>query len=122
MVAMYLVSGELLLVALLPPRAGSIFIGSTKYSYTTDTNCRLCLCYRLKRIEVTELLFINKQLKVFEEAGLVIRSLEGQKRPCRLAHQRLIEIAQWMNDYRALWELKFDRIETYLNTLTETKK
>jgi hypothetical protein len=53
------------------------------------------------------------QLKVLEEAGLVIRSRERQKRPCRLAPQVLNEIARWMNDYRALWELKFDRLEGY---------
>jgi DNA-binding transcriptional ArsR family regulator len=65
---------------------------------------------------------ISKHLKVLEEAGLILRSKDAQKRPCRLAPNGLAEIAQWMNGYRALWEQKLDRLETYLEKLKETEK
>jgi DNA-binding transcriptional ArsR family regulator len=64
---------------------------------------------------------ISKHLKVLEEAGLILRSIDAQKRPCRLAPNGLVEIAQWMQDHRALWDQRLDRLETYLETLKEKK-
>jgi DNA-binding transcriptional ArsR family regulator len=65
---------------------------------------------------------ISKHLKVLEDAGLIMRSRDAQKRPCRLNPDGLADIATWMNDYRALWEDKLDRLETYLQKLQETEK
>jgi DNA-binding transcriptional ArsR family regulator len=65
---------------------------------------------------------ISKHLKVLEKAGLIIRRRDAQKRPCRLAPDGFTEIAQWMNDYRTLWEQRLDRLETYLSTLKENEK
>lgn len=65
---------------------------------------------------------ISKHLKVLEEAGLITRGRNAQKRPCKLAPDGLADIATWMNDYRALWEQKLDRLETYLQNLQETEK
>ncbi len=62
---------------------------------------------------------ISRHLKVLEEAGLIMRSKEAQKRPCRLAPDGLVEIAQWMDQHRIMWERTFDRLETYLQNLKE---
>ncbi len=64
---------------------------------------------------------ISKHLKVLEEAGLILRSRDAQKRPCRLAPNGLAEIARWMEDHRAMWEQRFDRLESYLEILKEEK-
>jgi DNA-binding transcriptional ArsR family regulator len=53
---------------------------------------------------------ISKHLKVLEEAGLILRSKDAQKRPCRLAPNSLAEIAHWMVDHRQMWERTFDRL------------
>jgi DNA-binding transcriptional ArsR family regulator len=63
---------------------------------------------------------ISKHLKVLEEAGLILRSKDGQKRPCRLAPNGLSEIARWMEDHRQMWEARLDQLENYLNTVKET--
>jgi len=62
---------------------------------------------------------VSKHLKVLEEAGLIIRSREAQKRPCRLAPNGLSEIAAFLNDHRAMWEQRLDRLENYLSSIKE---
>jgi DNA-binding transcriptional ArsR family regulator len=57
---------------------------------------------------------ISKHLKTLEEAGLILRSRDAQKRPCRLAPDGLSEIARWMNMHREMWEHTLDRLESYL--------
>ena len=62
---------------------------------------------------------ISKHLKTLEEAGLILRGRDAQKRPCRLAPDGLSEIARWMNTHREMWEHTLDRLETYLETVKE---
>jgi len=57
---------------------------------------------------------ISKHLKVLEHAGLIARSREAQRRPCRLAAEPLHEVADWVATYRRFWEQRFDRLEAYL--------
>jgi DNA-binding transcriptional ArsR family regulator len=60
---------------------------------------------------------ISKHLKVLERAGLIARGREAQWRPCRLEADRLKEVADWVEDYREVWEARFDRLEGYLHQL-----
>jgi DNA-binding transcriptional ArsR family regulator len=57
---------------------------------------------------------ISKHLKVLEKAGLVSRSREAQRRPCRLQAAPLKEVAAWTETYREHWEQSFDRLGDYL--------
>src|SRR5688572_28480288 len=43
---------------------------------------------------------ISKHLKVLERAGLITRTREAQRRPCRLDTRRLEELARWLGTYR----------------------
>jgi DNA-binding transcriptional ArsR family regulator len=66
---------------------------------------------------------ISKHLKVLEQAGLVSRRREAQRRPCRLEAKRLKEVAGWLERYRANWEANFQRLDELLETsLSEEKK
>ena len=38
---------------------------------------------------------ISRHLKVLEQAGLISRGRDGQRRPCRLRTEPLVEIAAW---------------------------
>jgi len=60
---------------------------------------------------------ITKHLKVLEKAGLISRSREAQWRPCKLEAEPLQHAAEWVEQYRAFWEERFDRLEDYLATL-----
>ena len=60
---------------------------------------------------------VSKHLKVLERAGLVARGRDAQFRPRRLQPEPLREIDKWLESYRALWDARFDRLETYLHAL-----
>jgi DNA-binding transcriptional ArsR family regulator len=60
---------------------------------------------------------VTKHLKVLQNAGLVARSKRAQQRPCRLMPKPLKEATDWMEQYRALWEARLDRLEDYLMEL-----
>ncbi len=60
---------------------------------------------------------ISKHLKVLESARLISRGREAQWRPCRLEAAALRQVASWVEEYRQLWEERFDRLDAYLKTL-----
>jgi DNA-binding transcriptional ArsR family regulator len=57
---------------------------------------------------------ISRHLKVLEQAGLISRSKDGRRRPCRLQPEPLIEIAAWAEHTRAAWEQRLDRLDAHL--------
>ncbi len=64
---------------------------------------------------------ISKHLKVLERAGLITRGREAQWRPCRIEVGPLREVADWVEEYRALWDARFDRLDAYLRELGQEK-
>ena len=60
---------------------------------------------------------VSKHLRVLERAGLIARGRDAQWRPCRLEAGPLKEVAEWTERYRAVWEQRFDRLDTYLQEL-----
>ncbi|HEY0978316.1 MAG TPA: metalloregulator ArsR/SmtB family transcription factor [Flavobacteriales bacterium] len=60
---------------------------------------------------------VSKHLKVLEHAGLIARSREAQWRPCKLEAAPLREADAWMEQYRRMWEDRFDRLDAYLMEL-----
>lgn len=65
---------------------------------------------------------VTKHLNVLERAGLIARGRQAQWRPCRLQAQPLREAMGWIEQYRAFWEQKFDRLEAYLQELQAQEK
>ncbi len=63
---------------------------------------------------------ITKHLNVLERAGLISRGRDAQMRPCRLEPSALQPAAQWMEQYRAMWEQRLDRLDAYLKSLNTT--
>lgn len=62
---------------------------------------------------------VSKHLKVLREAGLVTQGRDAQWRPVRLEPSRLQEISAWVEQYRRLWEARFDRLDEYLHGLQQ---
>jgi DNA-binding transcriptional ArsR family regulator len=60
---------------------------------------------------------VSKHLKVLEHAGLISRGRDAQYRPCKLELQALKGVDAWLAEYRRLWELRLDRLDTYLAEL-----
>jgi DNA-binding transcriptional ArsR family regulator len=65
---------------------------------------------------------VSKHLGVLERAGLIARGREAQWRPCRLEAGPLKEVADWAERYRAIWEQRLDRLDTYLTQLNTKEK
>jgi DNA-binding transcriptional ArsR family regulator len=65
---------------------------------------------------------ISKHIKVLERAGLVVRGRHAQYRPCALDPAPLAEVASWAEEYRHVWEARFDRMDDYLAELRERRR
>jgi len=65
---------------------------------------------------------ISKHLKVLERGGLVARSREAQWRPCRIDAAPLKDVAEWVENYRRIWEQRLDRLDDYLRELQAKEK
>lgn len=61
---------------------------------------------------------VSKHLRVLERAGLITRAREAQWRPCQIEAAPLKDVAAWTERYRALWEGRLDRLDTYLKQMT----
>jgi DNA-binding transcriptional ArsR family regulator len=57
---------------------------------------------------------ISRHLKVLEGAGLIIRRVEGTKRPCRLAPTAVNEIDQWLAMLRQALSANYSRLDDVL--------
>jgi DNA-binding transcriptional ArsR family regulator len=53
---------------------------------------------------------ISKHLKVLEKAGLITRGRTAQLRPSRIEGAPLSEVADWLEQYREIWEGRLDRL------------
>lgn len=62
---------------------------------------------------------ISKHLKVLENAGLISRGRDAQRRPCRLEAKALAEANRWLEGYRQFWEGSFQRLDILLEELQE---
>ncbi len=65
---------------------------------------------------------ISKHLKVLERAGLIVRGHRAQYRPCTLDAARLEDVSTWAEQYRPIWEARFDRMDTYLQQVQQQRK
>ena len=64
---------------------------------------------------------ISKHLKVLERANLISRGKEAQWRPCKLEAAPLQQASDWVEQYRAMWEARFDRLGALLDELGDDR-
>ncbi len=60
---------------------------------------------------------VSKHIKVLAKAGLVVRGHRAQYRPCAIDAAPLQEVLNWTEQYRPVWESRFDRMDDYLTRL-----
>lgn len=65
---------------------------------------------------------ISKHLKVLENAGLISRGQDAQRRPRRLEAEPLAQAIVWLENYRRFWESNFQRLDGILDELKALKK
>lgn len=60
---------------------------------------------------------VTKHLRVLQRAGLITQGRQAQWRPCRLEARPLQEVADYIGQYRQLWEQRLDQLDSYLKEL-----
>ncbi len=62
---------------------------------------------------------VSKHLKVLEDAGLVTRSREAQKRPVHLQAEVFDLMTKWIERYRERAEHRFQRLDAVLDEMAD---
>lgn len=65
---------------------------------------------------------ISKHIRVLERAGLITQGQKKQYRPCTIDVSPLQEISSWTEQYRHIWEERFDRMDEYINQIQKKEK
>jgi DNA-binding transcriptional ArsR family regulator len=65
---------------------------------------------------------ISKHLKVLEEAGTIVRVIDGRTHRLRLRQRPLDDAYAWMTRQRELWERKLDTVEEFLREHREQRE
>ena len=65
---------------------------------------------------------VSKHLKVLEGAGLIVRRIEGAKRPCRLAKEGVEVVDQWLAVLRKALARNYERLDAVLADMTPPKR
>jgi DNA-binding transcriptional ArsR family regulator len=65
---------------------------------------------------------ISQHLKVLEDAGLVIRRVDGTRRPRRLAKNGIDAMDQWLAILRKALEKNYHRLDNVLAAMEAPKK
>ena len=65
---------------------------------------------------------VSRHIQVLEAAGLITRSRDGQRRPCRLDPAALEALTSWIDTYRLAVESQYRRLDDVLDTLKEQQR
>ncbi|WBK00009.1 ArsR/SmtB family transcription factor [Methylocystis parvus] len=56
---------------------------------------------------------VMRHLSVLEEAGLIATSKDGRVRTCAIVPEALEPARTWLDEQRAIWEARLDRLEAF---------
>lgn len=62
---------------------------------------------------------VSKHIRVLETAGLISRGREAQFRPCTLETRPIQAVANWTDQYRHIWEARFDAMGKLLDDMKD---
>ncbi len=57
---------------------------------------------------------IYKHIKILSECGLVIIKQQGRERYCEARLKKLSKVSSWVEQYRQVWETRFDALDEYI--------
>ena len=60
---------------------------------------------------------ISQHIKLVEQCGVISIKKKGRERYCEASLKQLGEVSGWIEQYRALWEQRFDRLDGLLDEL-----
>jgi DNA-binding transcriptional ArsR family regulator len=60
---------------------------------------------------------VSRHLRVLEDAGLVDRSIDRQRRPARLRPEQMLAAVRWLEEFRRFWSSSFDQLDGLIATM-----
>lgn len=60
---------------------------------------------------------VSQHIKVLDESGLVVMRKKGRQRFCYIRPQKMKEVDNWLEQFRRLWEDRFDQLDQVLDNL-----
>lgn len=64
---------------------------------------------------------VMRHLSVLEEAGLIATSKDGRVRSCTIVPEAMAPVRTWLDEQRAIWESRLDRLDDYVMKLMEER-
>jgi DNA-binding transcriptional ArsR family regulator len=65
---------------------------------------------------------VMRHLSVLEEAGLIATAKDGRVRTCAIVPEALAPVRSWLDEQRAVWEARLDRLDDYVMTLMKERE
>lgn len=65
---------------------------------------------------------VMRHLSVLEEAGLIETVKDGRVRTCAIVPEALAPVLSWLDEQRAVWEARLDRLDDYVMTLMKERE
>lgn len=65
---------------------------------------------------------ISEHVKILIECGLVWVEQKGRERYCEARFEKLVEVANWINQYKQYWSSTLDSLEDFLDQEAKKKK
>ncbi|MBN8582060.1 MAG: winged helix-turn-helix transcriptional regulator [Anaerolineae bacterium] len=64
---------------------------------------------------------VSRHIKILKECGLVVVIPQGRERYVEARFDKLGEVADWIEQYRQVWEARFGRLDDVLEELKKKK-
>lgn len=65
---------------------------------------------------------VSKHIKILTECDLVRQQQQGREIYYSLEIEKMKEIDKWLNQFRKIWEARFNQLDKVLSTLKKQKK
>jgi DNA-binding transcriptional ArsR family regulator len=65
---------------------------------------------------------VSKHLKILTECDLVKQEYQGREIYYQLEINKMKEIDKWLEQFRKIWEKRFDQLDKLLSTIKKRKK
>ena len=65
---------------------------------------------------------VSKHIQVLQECGLVISEQKGREIYYHLEVNKMKEIDKWLEQFRKIWETRFNQLDILLSTIKKEKK
>ena len=65
---------------------------------------------------------ISQHIKILTECGMIVIKQVGRERFCEAKLDSLNEVADWIDQYRQMWQEKFNSLDKYLSKVQSDNK